>query len=242
MKFMKTLEQETLSSIALAHHQVIPVLEKYSLDFCCRGKKTLSEACAEKSIPLQNVINEMREATNISKPVMPFTEMTAEQLISHIVTTHHFYVKNTMPVILGQLQKLVSKHGERYPHLGRVLQLFTAVKNEMDLHMVKEEQVLFPRIKEVAASSLIHNEKNFPAAYISGPIEVMESEHDHAGQSLFEIRDLTNHYTPPEDACTTHRVCLEALKVFEADLHQHVHLENNILFPMAVEMCSPRTI
>lgn len=235
---MKILEQESLSSIALAHHQVIPVLEKYSLDFCCRGKKTLSEACAEKNIPLQQVIGEIREATNISKPVMPFTEMTAEQLIAYIVTTHHFYVKNTMPVILGQLEKLVSKHGERYPYLKRVLQLFSEVKNEMDAHMIKEERVLFPRIKEITSMSLSNKEMIYPAAYILAPIQVMEAEHDHAGQCLFEIRDITHHYTPPEDACTTHRVCLEALKAFEADLHQHVHLENNILFPKAISMCS----
>lgn len=239
---MKILEQESLSSIALAHHQVIPVFEKYSLDFCCRGKKTLSEACAEKNISLQHVIDDMREITNISKPVMPFTEMTAEQLISHIVTTHHFYVKSTMPVIQGQLQKLVSKHGDKYPYMNRVLHLFTAVKNEMDLHMVKEEQVLFPRIKEVADLSAVNKEKNYPASYISGPIGVMEAEHDHAGQALFEIRDLTNQYTPPADACTTHRVCLDALKAFETDLHQHVHLENNILFPKALEMCKSRVI
>jgi regulator of cell morphogenesis and NO signaling len=230
---MKILEQESLSSIALSHHQVIPVLEKYSLDFCCRGKKTLSEACAEKNIPLQQVMSEMREATNISRPVMPFTEMTADQLISYIVTHHHFYVKNTMPVILGQLDKLVTKHGDRYPHLKRVHELFTAIKNEMESHMQKEEYILFPRISEIAAMSLEQKEINYPPVYVNGPIQVMEAEHDHAGQCLFEIRDLTNHYNPPEDACTTHRVCLEALKAFETDLHQHVHLENNILFPMA---------
>ena len=237
---MKTLETKSLSAIALAYHQSIPVLERYSLDFCCRGKKTLLEACAEKNISLQQVISEIQEATKTQQPIMPFTEMDAEQLISHIVTTHHYYVRNSMPVILGQLQKLVSKHGERYPHLNRVLQLFNNVKYEMDIHMLKEEQILFPRIKEVCRLSTPNKEINYPAAYINNPIYVMEKEHDEAGQSLFEIRELTSNYTPPLDACTTHRVCLDSLKAFEADLHQHVHLENNILFPMASAAAAQR--
>jgi regulator of cell morphogenesis and NO signaling len=231
---MKILEQESLSSIALTNHQVIPVFEKHSLDYCCRGKKTLSEACAEKNISLIEVVGEIREITNISRPVMPFTEMNAEQLIAHIVTHHHFYVRNAMPVILGMLDKLVTKHGETYPYFIRVRQLFTGVKNEMDTHMLKEEQILFPRIKELAALSQQDRNLHFPPSYVIGPIQVMEAEHDHAGQSLYEIRSLTNNYTMPEDACTTHRVCVESLKAFEADLHQHVHLENNILFPMAI--------
>ena len=230
---MKILEQESLSSIALSNHQVIPVFEKYSLDFCCRGKKTLSEACTEKNISLSEVVSEIREVTNISRPVMPFTDMSAEQLIAHIVTQHHYYVRNTMPVIMGMLDKLNAKHGERYPYFNRVSQLFSTVKIEMEGHMDKEEQILFPRIKELAALTPDQPEPDFPSAYITAPIRIMEAEHDHAGQCLYEIRDLTNQYTAPEEACTTHRVCLDSLKAFEADLHQHVHLENNILFPMA---------
>lgn len=235
---MKNFEQQSLSRIALEHHEVISVLEKYSLDFCCRGKKTLSEACAEKNINLSNVLGEMQRATKSSKPILPFTEMNAEQLISYILIHHHFYVKSTMPVIISHLEKLVTKHGDRYPAMERVLQLFTVVKDELEPHMQKEESILFPRIKEIAALSLQDKDINYPPAYINAPIEVMETEHDNAGQLLFEIRHITNNYTAPEDACTTHRVCLEELKAFETDLHQHVHLENNILFPMATAIIS----
>jgi regulator of cell morphogenesis and NO signaling len=230
---MKNLEQQSLSGIVLDRHEVIPVLEKYGLDFCCRGKKTLSEACAEKNISLSQVKGEMQLAVKLSKPILPFTEMNAEQLISYILIHHHFYVKSTMPVIINHLEKIVAKHGERFPGMKRVLQLFTAVKDELEPHMKKEENILFPRIREITALSLKDKEINFAPDYISGPIGVMEAEHDNAGQLLFEIRDITNNYTAPEDACTTYRVCLEELKAFEIDLHQHVHLENNILFPMA---------
>lgn len=233
---MKNLEQQSLSSIALEHCEVIPVLEKYSLDFCCRGKRTLSEACAEKNISLRQVTTEMEHAVNPEKPILPFTEMNAGQLISHILIHHHFYVRNTLPVIMSYLEKLVSKHGGRYPNLEKIYELFTAVKNELEPHMQKEELILFPRIKEIADLSAQHGSIGQSPAYINGPIHVMETEHDNAGQLMFEIRRITDNYTPPDDACTTHRVCWEALKGFEADLHQHIHLENNILFPMAAAL------
>lgn len=231
---MKNLEQQSLSSIVLEQHELVPVLEKYNLDFCCRGKQTLAEACAEKNIDLAKLVLEMNESVSPGTAASVFTRMSAEELIAHILPHHHFYVKNSMPVIINHLDKLVSKHGERYPHLNRILQLFTAVKDEMLAHMQKEEQVLFPRIKEITA--LISQEKEliYLRDYITSPIKAMETEHDHAGQALFEIRRITNNYTAPEDACTTHQVCLQELKAFENDLHQHVHLENNILFPMAL--------
>ena len=237
---MKNVEQQSLSGIVLDRHEVIPVLEKYGLDYCCRGKKTLSEACAEKNISLSSVKEEMQLATKSSKSILPFTEMNAEQLISYILIHHHFYVKSIMPIIINHLEKVVAKHGDRYPNMTKVLQLFTAIKDELDPHMKKEEDILFPRIREVATLSLQHKEINFAPDYISAPIEIMETEHDNAGQLMFEIRDITNNYAAPEDACTTHRVCLEELKAFETDLHQHVHLENNILFPMAGAMMNIR--
>ncbi len=230
---MKNLEQQSLSHIALEHFEVIPVLEKYSLDFCCRGNKSLSEACAEKNISLSTVIAEMQEATFATRPIIPFTEMNAEQLISYILLHHHFYVRNTLPVIIDLLDKLVTKHGDRYPKMIKVYQLFIAVKEELEPHMEKEEKILFPRIKEIAALSLQHKKIDHAPAYINAPVAVMEMEHDNAGQLMFEIRHITGNYIAPDDACTTHRVCLEALKAFETDLHQHVHLENNILFPIA---------
>ena len=239
---MKITEQQTLSAIALENYQVIPVFEKYNLDFCCRGKRTLSEACAEKNINLNEVLTEMQLAKSISKPVLPFTEMSAEQLISFILIHHHFYVKNAIPVIINHLEKLVTKHRERYTNLIKIYQLFKVVKDELEPHMQREELVLFPRIKEIAALVLQKKDIYFAPDYINAPIQVMESEHDNTGQAMFEIRRLTNNYMAPEDACTTHKVCMDELKAFETDLHQHVHLENNILFPLAVSLMTIRRV
>ena len=148
---MKNLGEATLKSIALEHFEFIPVLEKYSLDFCCRGKKTLKEACIENDLSLETILAEINEAGVPIKAQMPFNEMSADQLISYILIHHHFYVKNAIPTILNHIGKVVAKHGERYPHMEKVLALFNAVTDELIPHMQKEEQILFPRIKIILA-------------------------------------------------------------------------------------------
>jgi regulator of cell morphogenesis and NO signaling len=231
---MENLKDKTLKSIALEHFELIPILEKYSLDFCCKGAKTLSVACTEKNISVDALMVELSEATsNISKPKMPFNEMNAEQLISYILIHHHFYVKTAIPTIYNHLQKVVVKHGSRYPHMEKVLALFSEVAEDLTSHMKKEEEILFPRIKTLYSNDEAEKAAHFVAGYIDAPVSVMEQEHEKVGELLFAIRDLTSHYMAPDTACTTHRVCLDELKAFEEDLHQHVHLENNILFPMA---------
>ena len=234
---MTDIQQQTLAGIATANHQAVSVFEKYSLDFCCKGKRTLEEACREKSIDAGRVAGEILaigEQQNTRH--MPFTEMNAEELISHILVRHHFYVKQNMPQIQYHIQKVAAKHGDRFPYMREVFELFAEVKEDMTAHMQKEEMILFPRIKEVARIFLSNENPGLPEGYINAPIEVMESEHDRAGELLFRIRSLTDNYSIPEGACTTFKVSLAELKEFEEDLHQHVHLENNILFPMAEKM------
>jgi regulator of cell morphogenesis and NO signaling len=234
---MKILSQQTLANIVTQHHQAVPILEKYNLDFCCKGKRTLSDACAEKGISIEALLADIEGATAaINKNQMPFTEMDEQQLISYILIHHHFYVKQSMPAILSHLEKVATKHGDRFPYMIKVLQLFTAIKEEMTLHMQKEEAVLFPRIKGIG--QIFHNGQNtnLAAGYISAPVNMMEMEHEHAGEILYEIRQLTGNYTAPADACTTFKVVLAELKEFEEDLHKHVHLENNLLFPLAEKM------
>lgn len=141
-----------------------------------------------------------------------------------------------MNTIFQHIQKVAIKHADRYPHMPKVLALFTEVMAELLPHLEKEEKILFPRIKQLAETGINRPVNNFPAGYLEAPIHMMEAEHDTAGQLLFEIRELTNEYRAPEDACTTHRVCLTELRAFEEDLHQHVHLENNILFPKALAL------
>ena len=234
---MTNLAEQTLATIVTNNHFTVPVLEKYHLDFCCKGKRTLADACTGKGLSVQFIVEELEELKT-SAPVtkMPFTEMTAEQLISYILIHHHFYVKQSMPIIIGHLEKVASKHGNRVPYMIEVLKLFKEIKNEMTLHMYKEEMILFPRIKEMEALSNEKQNKNLSNEYISAPISIMKQEHEHAGDLLYNIRDLTSTYTAPEEACTTFQVCLAELKEFEEDPHRHVHLENNLLFPLAQKL------
>ena len=141
-----------------------------------------------------------------------------------------------MPQILSYLQKVASKHGERHPELLKIFELFAAVKEEMEQHIQKEELILFPRINEMEKMVSEGTEIRINHTYLQAPINMMEQEHDHAGEMLAEINKLTNNYNPPADACTTYKLSFAALQAFEMDLHQHVHLENNILFPKALQL------
>lgn len=233
---------ESLSSLSLAqivnsNHQAACVFEKYHLDFCCKGKRSLEQACTEQQVSVSKVSEDLENIfTKDNNSTVDFEKMNLTQLADYIVQTHHAYVKNEMPQIYAYLQKVSSKHGERHPELYRIFQTFSAVKEEMEGHMKKEELILFPRIKEL--QKLADNENanlQLNITYLQSPITVMEQEHDHAGNLLNDIRILSNDYTPPQDACTTYRLSFAALNAFELDLHQHVHLENNILFPKAIE-------
>jgi regulator of cell morphogenesis and NO signaling len=239
---MENIKNQTLVTIALSNHEFIPVLEKYGLDFCCRGKKTLAEACAEKNLPPEQVATELSQILRIDRKNMPFTEMTADELIAYITIHHHFYVRNSIPTIVTHIEKVANKHGDRYPYMKEVYTLFQEVIEDLLPHMDKEEKVLFPRIKRIAAAFASGQPDSGDSMLVTIPIQVLESEHDHAGQLMYKIRELTQQYTAPEDACTTFRICLEELRFFEQDLHQHVHLENNILFPMAKKMGAPKEI
>jgi regulator of cell morphogenesis and NO signaling len=233
------LSSLSLAQIVNSNHRAASVLEKYHLDFCCKGKRSLEEACAEQQLMVTAITDELENLflNENDKSSIDFEKMNLTQLCDYIVQTHHDYVKSEMPQIYAYLHKVSSKHGERHPELYKIFQIFAAVKEEMEGHMKKEELVLFPRIKEL--QKLADNEKaqlQLSIGYLQSPITVMEQEHDHAGTLLNDIRIFSNDYTPPQDACTTYRLCFAALKAFEMDLHQHVHLENNVLFPKAITM------
>ena len=234
---MTNIAEQSLALIVTTYQQTVPVLEKYHLDFCCKGKRTLSQACTEKGLTIEEIIKELEASVNSTDPLnIPFTEMNAEQLIRHILLHHHFYVRQAMPTIEDHLNKVAAKHGERFPYMKKVLELFTHLKKELYLHMQKEEMILFPRIKEVESFSKYPQKREKEQSYINNPVSVMESEHDEAGSAMEQVRLLTNNYTAPGEACTTFKVVMDELRTFEEDLHQHVHLENNLLFPMARKM------
>ncbi len=227
----------TLAQIVNSNHKAASVFEKYHLDFCCKGRRSLAQACNEQQVILSEVTEQLEEIfSNSGNGSIDFDKMSLTQLCDYIVQTHHAYVKNEMPQIYAYLDKVSNKHGDRHPELYKVFQTFAAIKEEMEGHMKKEELILFPRIKEVEKlSDSANGQFQMNIGYLQSPINVMEHEHDHAGTQLNEIRLLTSNYTPPQDACTTYRLSFAALQAFEIDLHRHVHLENNILFPKAIE-------
>jgi len=224
------LLSKTLAEIVNENHQAASVFEKYGLDFCCRGKRSLQKACEENQLSEQTIVAEVEDAMNQqNSSLKEFDKLSLTELVDYIVSVHHVYTKRELQQISGYLQKLSSKHGERHKELYAVLESFMQLKDELELHMQKEELILFPGIKRLETGGL--KEKN-----IQTPIDVMESDHEYAGNLLEKIRGYTNNYTLPEDACTTYRLSFVALQAFEKDLHQHIHLENNILFPKALEL------
>ena len=241
---MNDLMTKSLAQIVNEDHRAATVFEKYHLDFCCKGKRSLQQACAESQVAADELIaalETMVKPDNYSVH-LNYNLLSLSQLADYIVATHHAYVKQEMPQILSYLQRVASKHGDRHPEMRKVAEIFAAVKEEMEQHMQKEELILFPRIKEVEKEGAELNRKKLTVSYLEAPVDMMEEEHDHAGAAMAEIRELTDNYNPPADACTTYKLSYAALEAFEKDLHQHVHLENNILFPKAIGLFSKSAI
>ena len=230
------LVTKSLGEIVNANHRAASVFEKHGLDFCCKGKRSLKQACAEKMLPVDSIVSELKAITGTDPGSVDFDRMSLTHLAAYIVATHHEYVKKEMPEIFSYLQKITAKHSERHPELYKVLETFSEMKKEMELHMEKEELILFPRIELMEIRAILESDAKVNIAFLQEPISMMEEEHEQVGQWLAEIRRLTNDYTAPGDACTTYRLSYTALQAFELDLHQHVHLENNILFPKALEL------
>ena len=231
------LFSKTLAQIVNENHKAATIFEKYALDFCCKGKRSLQAACEERGLPAETIAEELGLALNSNESALvDFNKLSLATLADYIVSAHHDHTRQELPQIFHYLQKVSSKHGDRHNELYRIFEKFSELKDEMEMHMQKEEQVLFPRIKELE-NAIENNQKS--ALSIQIPIAVMEDEHEHAGNLLKEIRNLSNNYNPPPDACTTYRLSFAALQAFEEDLHQHVHLENNILFPRAIKLLEP---
>jgi len=228
---------ETLGELATKDLRKAEVFKKYGLDFCCGGKKTVKEACAEKGLDVTKVEQELQQADKlpVSRP-LPYNDWSLDFLADYIVNTHHTYVRKTLPDLLTYAQKVMDVHGGGHPELERINQLVKEINAELTAHMVKEEKVLFPYIKALVMAG--SDAQPLQAAHfgtVQNPINMMEMEHEMVGKNLEEIRELTNNYTLPADACASYSLLYNMLNEFEADLHLHIHLENNILFPKALE-------
>ncbi|MFZ0454528.1 MAG: iron-sulfur cluster repair di-iron protein [Ignavibacteriaceae bacterium] len=229
----------SLSEIVTNNFKSAAIFEKYGLDFCCHGKKLISEACEEKGVSVEEVLTQLENLNenNAEQYQGQYNQWNLDFLADYIVTIHHKYVRNMIPVISAHADKVTAKHGHNHPELISVANNFTVVYKDLKQHMMKEEQLLFPYIKYLIN---VQNNSAVPEApffgTIKNPVQMMEAEHESAGNLLAEIESLTNNYTPPADACNTFKVFYQELREFEQDLHKHVHLENNILFPRSIEL------
>ena len=236
---MQTITEKTVREIATENPASIRVFESLGIDYCCGGRRSLSDACASAGIDTERLLHLVAEASHDSEPPVSgeWVEKPLRDLIAHVVEIHHGYVRRETPRIDTLLSKVTAKHGPAHPEVIRIESLFRAIGQELSTHMLKEEQVLFPYVERME-HAILNGEPAPPAFFgsVTRPIANMVAEHDDAGALLAQIRELSSGYNAPADACPTFLGLYKALDEFERDLHHHIHLENNILFPRAVEM------
>jgi len=229
---------QTVRDIALEQPSAIRVFEQFGIDYCCGGRKPLAEACAAGNLEVDEVIAALEAAAKKTGPVAEtWANRSLESLSSHIVATHHAYVKREFPRLAQLAQKVVNRHGSTRAELPVIAATLAELDEELSQHLVKEEAVLFPYITSLEQSASLGTAKPRSGfGTVANPIATMTQEHDAAGALMAKIHLLSGNFTTPEDACPTFHAFYDGLKEFEQDLHQHIHLENNILFPRALEL------
>ncbi|ERM82748.1 hypothetical protein P872_04320 [Rhodonellum psychrophilum GCM71 = DSM 17998] len=230
---MEISTKRKVGGIVVENFRTAKVFTAHGIDFCCNGGISLEEACEKNSVDMETLLIELDQVTQMQDSTN-YSSLDLSQLIDHILNHHHRYVENTIPALKIYLDKLEKVHGEKHPELSEIRKEFYSAANALTAHMKKEELVLFPYVKAMEDSKA----KGFPLSkphfgHIDHPIQMMESEHETEGDRFKNISALSNGYTPPADGCQTYKVTFALLEEFELDLHTHIHLENNILFPKA---------
>lgn len=230
-------QNRTVREIALENPATVRVFEAFGIDYCCGGKRPLAEACERAGVPVAEVVHQLREASSVPGEDRDRSRDAFTELIDHIVSRHHSYVREEGPRLEALLDKVVSRHGDDHPELITIRGLFTAMHQELVTHMFKEEHILFPFLKQMDAAARAGSPLP-PACFdsVGTPISRMLADHDDAGELLSRMRGLSSGFQAPAGACPSYRGLYHGLQEFERDLHFHVHLENNILFPRALEM------
>ncbi len=234
---MITNNNSTIGELVAADYRAATVFESFGIDFCCKGGRTLEEACEKKKIDPETVQQELEKVLstpnqgNINVGSWPL-----DLLADYIEKTHHRYVEERVPLLLQYLNKLCKVHGEAHPELIGIYKLFSESAGELTAHMKKEELILFPFIRKMVKYQKEGKSMDTPHfGSVRNPILMMMEEHEAEGDRFEKIAQLTSGYVPPQDACNTYRVTYALLDEFEKDLHRHIHLENNILFPATVK-------
>ncbi|HEY0669460.1 MAG TPA: iron-sulfur cluster repair di-iron protein, partial [Sphingobacteriaceae bacterium] len=230
-------DKETIGEIAVKDLRKAEVFKKYGIDFCCGGKKTLSEVCAEKNIDVTKIETELQQLSTEGKVSnVSYNEWNIDFLADYIVNTHHSYVRKYLPELRGYSLKVAQVHGEHHPELLPIQKLVEEINEELTEHMEQEEKVLFSYVKQIVHSKNTNQPLVKEGKTLQELIDELEKEHDFVGRCFDKIRELSNGYAIPEDACSSYKLLYKMIQEFEDDLHIHIHLENNILFPKAVDM------
>jgi len=234
---------KTVGEIAAETPSCTREFEKLGIDYCCGGNRTLGDACAQVTVSVDEVLARLEKCAKAatSEGDKNWQSLLLADLIAHINSTHHVFVRSECPRIEALAAKVVGVHGKNHPELLTVQKVFFALSEELHLHLTKEEQILFPYMLRME-ESVLAGEPTPPAMFgtVMNPIRMMMQEHDGAGDALLALRRVTSDYKVPQDACISYRTLYDALQAFEKDLHQHIHLENNLLFPRASAMEAER--
>jgi len=228
---------KTVREVAVTYPQATRVFEKTKIDYCCGGDQLLGDACAKAGVDLQLLEQMLAASVSTAVSGFDFQQLTLAQLIKYILDTHHVYTRDEMERLEPLAEKVVQAHGANHTELLSLRDLLQQLFTELKGHMYKEEQILFPFVVQLEESCRDNRPAPFaPFGTVNNPIRMMLLEHDNAGELLRELRKLSCNYQVPEDACPSYQSLYQGLEAFEQDLHQHIHLENNILFPRAVAL------
>lgn len=228
--------KSTIGEIVKDNYKTAEVFKKYDIDFCCGGNKTISEVCNDKNLKVVELSKELEKKIFQSvESVQNYKDWEIGFLTDYIINIHHKYVKENIPILTEFTNKIAKVHGDSHPELFKIEEYFNDASEELQHHLMKEERILFPYIFSLSNAQK-NNTKIDPSPFgtVRNPISMMIMEHENAGNLLKKIRAITNNYELPEDACNTYNITFKKLDEFENDLHLHIHLENNILFPKAI--------
>ncbi|MBO4234318.1 iron-sulfur cluster repair di-iron protein [Riemerella anatipestifer] len=231
------LQTKLIGEIVADDFRTAAVFKKHKIDFCCKGGRTIAEACESKNIDPQKIYDDLEQIPSAEVSEIDFKSFPLDLLADYVEKTHHRYVEEKIPILQAFLEKLCKVHGQRHPELLEIKTLFNESAQDLSAHLKKEELILFPFIRAMVNTKI--SGQPFVAApfgTVENPISMMKHEHDTEGERFRKIAALTSDYTPPADACNTYKVTYAMLEEFENDLHRHIHIENNILFPKAIKL------
>lgn len=236
-KNMETIKHKTVAELVTQNIETAHIFKKYGIDFCCGGGQSIAKACAKKKVDFATLEAELLRAGEPDEKDYNYNQWDLDILTNHIIEVHHTYVEENIPLLLQYTDKVARVHGHHRSEVREIRELFQKVALELGPHLKKEELILFPFIKKLARAKKYNQILPRPHfSTVENPIRMMEAEHEDSGELLRKIAMLSDDYTPPEEACNTFRAMYAKLEEFEQDLHLHIHLENNILFPKALQL------